>query len=101
MRGLTDSAAAATEAREEAGVTGKVRGKPLGTYLYWKRGEAHFDLVEVAVYRLDVTRQLTDWRERGERTTKWMSLSEATEAVQETGLQDILTALHARLTRAA
>ncbi len=101
MRGLSDCAAAATEAREEAGVTGKVRSKPLGTYLYWKRREAHVDLVEVAVYRLDVTRQLTHWRERGERAAKWMSLSEAAAAVQEPGLQDILEALQARLTRVA
>ncbi len=101
MPGLADSAAAAVEAREEAGVTGKVRAKPLGSYLYWKRREAHFDLVEVMVYRLDVTRQLTDWRERGERVARWMPLADAAEAVQEPGLQAILAALQARLAKAA
>jgi len=101
MRGLADCDAAATEAREEAGVTGKVRGKALGTYLYWKRREVHFDLVEVTVYRLDVTGQLGKWRERGEREARWMALSEAAEAVQEPGLQTIMTALEAKLAKAA
>ncbi len=101
MPGLSDPDAAATEAREEAGVTGKVHGKPLGTYLYWKRREAHFDLVDVTVYRLDVDRQLAAWRERGERTARWMSLSEAAEEVQEPGLQAILMSLDTRLSQVA
>ncbi len=101
MTGLRDADAAAAEAREEAGVTGKIVGKPLGSYLYWKRREAHFDLVEVTVYRLDVRGQLGKWRERGQRTIRWMSLPEAAEAVLEPGLQGMLLSLDARLSTAA
>jgi 8-oxo-dGTP pyrophosphatase MutT (NUDIX family) len=101
MPGLSDPDAAATEAREEAGVTGKIHSKPLGAYLYWKRRAAHFDLVEVTVYRLDVRAQLDTWRERGERQARWMPLPEAAEAVQEPGLQGILIALDTQLSRVA
>ena len=101
MPGLSDPEAAATEAREEAGLTGKIHHKPLGTYLYWKRREAHFDLVEVTVYRLDVRGQLDKWRERGERTVRWTSLPEAAEDVQEPGLQGILMSLDTRLSKVA
>ena len=37
MKGHADHDAAATEAREEAGLIGKVRRKPIGKYTYWKR----------------------------------------------------------------
>ena len=101
MPGLSDADAAATEAREEAGLTGKIHHKPLGTFLYWKRREAHFDLIEVTVYRLDVRGQLDKWRERGERTARWMPLAEAAEEVLEPGLKSILTSLDTRLSKVA
>jgi len=101
MPGLGNADAAATEAREEAGVTGKIHRKPLGAYLYWKRREAHFDLVEVTVYRLDVRGQLDTWREHGQRTARWMSLPDAAEAVLEPGLQGLLTSLDTRLSKVA
>lgn len=101
MPGLSDPDSAAAEAREEAGVVGKIHHKPLGRYLYWKRREAHFDLLEVAVYRLDVGGQLKTWRERHERAARWMTLPDAAEAVQEPGLQGILMSLETRLSKVA
>jgi 8-oxo-dGTP pyrophosphatase MutT (NUDIX family) len=101
MPGLSDPDAAATEAREEAGLTGKIHHRPLGSYLYWKRREAHFDLIDVTVYRLDVLGQLDSWRERDQRTARWMTLPEAAEAVQEPGLLGILMTLDAQLSKVA
>jgi 8-oxo-dGTP pyrophosphatase MutT (NUDIX family) len=50
MKGRTDHEAAAVEAREEAGVVGKVHCKSVGKYIYWKRLADQFRLVEVDVY---------------------------------------------------
>jgi hypothetical protein len=67
---------AAIEAREEAGVVGKVHRKPIGKYTYWKRLADQFRLVEVEVYPLEVSRQLETWREKQTRQMAWLSLNE-------------------------
>src|SRR4051794_13659639 len=64
MKGLKDHLAAAVEAEQEAGLYGKVNKRPVGSYLYWKRLEAKFDLVRVTVFRLDVEGSHLSWRER-------------------------------------
>jgi hypothetical protein len=58
MKGHKDYIAARIEAKQEAGVTGNPRKQPIGTFLYWKRREEQFDLVNVAVYPLDATKTL-------------------------------------------
>jgi len=50
MKGRDDHNAVAIEAREEAGLIGKVRRKPIGKYSYWKRLGDQFRLVKVDVY---------------------------------------------------
>jgi 8-oxo-dGTP pyrophosphatase MutT (NUDIX family) len=37
MKGRSDPEAAAQEAREEAGLEGKISRKSIGSYSYWKR----------------------------------------------------------------
>src|SRR4051794_15159255 len=54
MKGIKDPNAAAIEAEQEAGLYGKISKSAVGTYLYWKRRQAHFDLVRVSVYPLHV-----------------------------------------------
>jgi 8-oxo-dGTP pyrophosphatase MutT (NUDIX family) len=93
MKGLSDREAAAVEAEQEAGVTGKVSKKPLGTFDYWKRRLDRFDLVRVTVYRLKVRKELATWKEKGERQVRWMSLEDAATAVDEPGLEAILKGL--------
>jgi 8-oxo-dGTP pyrophosphatase MutT (NUDIX family) len=98
MKGRTNSQAAAQEALEEAGVAGRVRKKPLGKYLYWKRTQANFELCEVSVYALEVKRQLETWREKDQRQARWFALEEAADRVEEPGLSAILRALQSKET---
>ncbi len=82
--------AAQQEAKEEAGLIGKVKHKPLGRYRYWKRFGDHFGLVEVDVYPLKVREQLHDWPERSERVYKWMPANDAALLVDEPQLVSLL-----------
>ncbi|KQU54758.1 NUDIX hydrolase [Bosea sp. Leaf344] len=83
IKGLKDHDAAAREALEEAGVIGKVRKKPFGRYNYWKRMPDHFQLCNVTLYLLQVERQLEQWAEREQRTSRWLSPEDAALLVDE------------------
>ena len=96
MKGRKPWEAAAKEALEEAGVVGRPRKRPIGSYLYFKRRQAHFDLCRVDVYLLAFAKQLETWREMGQRETKWFGLKEAAELVEETGLVGLLEKLDAK-----
>ena len=91
MKGKSDAQAAAQEAYEEAGLDGRIAGKPVGDYPYLKRlksGAAR--PVTVDVYPLEVTGEHAAWPEKGQRTLKWMSPIEAALAVQEPELRDLI-----------
>lgn len=90
---LKDHDAAAREAREEAGIVGRVRKKPIGQYEYWKRMQDHFVLCEVTLYRLDARRQLADWQEQSQRRSHWFKLEDAADIVDEPGLKALLRSL--------
>jgi 8-oxo-dGTP pyrophosphatase MutT (NUDIX family) len=90
MKGRKPYEAAAQEALEEAGVVGRPSRKPVGTYSYFKRREAHFDFCAVDVYLLMVDKQRKTWREKDERDTRWFTLDEAATLVQEPGLIALL-----------
>ncbi len=92
MRGHKDWDAARIEAEEEAGVSGTVARKPIGSYLYWKRRIEKFDLVRVNVYRLDVLRHLAAWKEAAERRVEWFPAEVAAEMVDEPGLAALISA---------
>ena len=77
MKGLKDHKAAAREALEEAGVIGTPGRDPIGSYLYWKRRERHFDLCRVAVYLLEVDRELEVWPEQNQRRRRWFGIPQA------------------------
>jgi 8-oxo-dGTP pyrophosphatase MutT (NUDIX family) len=83
---LNDAAAAAREAREEAGVVGKVKSPPIGKYLHHKRDGCH----EVAVYELQVRSQRRTWPERHVRKRRWVSVSEACTLTSQPGLRTLL-----------
>ena len=85
---------AAREACEEAGVRGKVRKQPVGTYRYDKRLTAKKTVCcEVVVFLLDVEQELDDWPEKGQRERRWMTPSEAAHLVSELSLAEILMRL--------
>lgn len=91
MKGRTDSAAAAQEAYEEAGLDGIITHTPAGDYEYLKRlknGAAK--LVKVDVYPLQVTGERDTWPEKGQRALQWMPPVEAALAVQEPDLRDLI-----------
>ena len=90
MKGKKNWAAAAQEAKEEAGVIGRTEKKPVGSFLYFKRRSGSFDLIEVEVYVLHYEKRLSAYREKGQRDTKWFPLDEAAERVEETGLAQLL-----------
>jgi 8-oxo-dGTP pyrophosphatase MutT (NUDIX family) len=96
MKGRKPWEAAAREALEEAGVVGRPYKKPIGSYVYFKRQQAHFDVCKVDVYVLAFARQLDTWREIGQREAKWFGLAEAAELVEEPGLVALLHELAAK-----
>ena len=94
MKGRDGAGAAAREAYEEAGVKGKVAAGPVGDYDYDKRLESGETVpVNVAVYRLDVTREMKKWPERDQRTRRWFPAAEAAELVDEPGLRELIASL--------
>jgi 8-oxo-dGTP pyrophosphatase MutT (NUDIX family) len=93
IKGKKDHQAAAVEAREEAGVIGKIRKKPVGRYIYWKRMSDHFALCKVTLYLLEVEDRLDHWAEHGQRQSHWFSLEDAAEMVDEPGLKAVLRGL--------
>lgn len=93
IKGHADHEAAAIEAREEAGVLGRVSPEPVGLYEYSKRVEGRAVRIAVTVYRLDVEQQLSRWREKGQRRLVWMPLVDALTRVGELGLVPIFKSL--------
>ena len=85
-RKLNDAAAAAREAREEAGVVGQVKTTSVGKYLHQRRSGFH----EVAVYELEVSRQRRKWPECRTRKRRWVTVQEACNLTSQPGLRNLL-----------
>lgn len=91
QHGATPAQAAATEAWEEAGATGKVSTVCLGIYSYDKDMEDDVELpCVVALFPLKVKRLDADWPEMKKRRRRWFSLKKAAELVREPELASIL-----------
>lgn len=94
MEGKTLSAAAATEAWEEAGVEGRMQEAELGRYRYDKEQEPGFSVpVEVRVFLMEAERLRSDFPESKQRKRRWFPPAEAARMVAEPGLREILLAL--------
>ncbi len=98
MKGRKDHEAAAQEAFEEAGITGRIRKHPIGAYTYRKRTGKTFEACRVMVYRLDVDTEVPHWAEGSQRTRRWFALPEAAKVVSEPGLASMILTLDARET---
>lgn len=92
-KGMKDREAAAREALEEAGLTGKISRRPIGRYRYFKRTLDSFQPCEVAVYRLDVQGEQPTWDEQGQRQRAWFSPQVAAHLVDEPELKLLLLGL--------
>ena len=102
MSGAAPHVAAAQEAEEEAGVVGPVCPTPLGSYRYRKRrGSGASLMMDVDVFPLAVTRELSSWKEQQERERRWFTLSEAADAVEEPDLRDLIRSFGASEFKAA
>lgn len=95
-RGVRDNKAAAEEAREEAGILGRIAKKPLGTYTYDKRRPDGSIPVKVKVYVLEVEQELDEWPERAERERVWCTPDKAAASVDEPELADLIRELGAK-----
>jgi 8-oxo-dGTP pyrophosphatase MutT (NUDIX family) len=96
MKGRKAHLAAAREALEEAGVTGRIARKPAGSYGYLKRLKNGAPLeCRVQVFPLKVERQRKSWPERHEREARWFPAGEAAEAVDEPELRALIAAFGA------
>ena len=93
----SDPEAAAEEAREEAGVTGRTAAKSIGSFQYQKRRKKGVvNPVRVDVYLLEVVEELADWPEQEQRRRIWLSPQDAAERVLEPELKAIIAALKGR-----
>lgn len=93
MKGEKPYSVARREALEEAGVVGPVGKNAIGTFHYPKRlADGGVVICEVHVYPLAVEGQRKQWRERRERTQRWVTPDEAARMVQEPELAALLRA---------
>ena len=91
--GLKEHKAAAKEAREEAGIVGRMRKKSIGAYTYTKRMVNGGMPVRVRVFLMAVDRLLDTWPEQTERSREWFTPSQAAAVVQEPELAEIIREL--------
>jgi 8-oxo-dGTP pyrophosphatase MutT (NUDIX family) len=84
--GHTPSEAALLEAWEEAGVVGTLDPEPVGNYVYEKDNIPH----HVLVFRMRVIEVHDVWPERDLREREWLTVAEAIERVEESGLRELL-----------
>lgn len=89
-RGLAAPAVAAKEAFEEAGLSGAVGTDPVGTFRFRSLTRGADASCTVTVYPLLVERQADDWREKGQRDTRWCTPDEAASLVREPDLAALL-----------
>lgn len=91
MPGLTEFAAAAVEAEEEAGITGVISATPIGTYPYVKAlSNGRSMVMTVAVYPLLVTHEADTWKEQHQRTRRWFAVDDAVAQVDEAELKVLI-----------
>lgn len=98
--GMSLAQSAATEALEEAGVTGTIADEPIGRYHYLKEKNGSALPCVVEVFSLFVTGEQASWVEKEKRQKLWLPAEQTAAKVAETGLRRILTGF-ARARKAA
>lgn len=91
MHNQTPAAAAATEAWEEAGLTGNAHDTCLGVYSYTKaRGKRTLPIL-VMVYPVHVHNVHSHWPEAHQRKRRWMTPAKAARKLDEPALKHIVS----------
>ncbi len=90
---IRDCKAAAREAREEAGVKGKILREAIGTYRYIKRELGNGALIEVRVFLLKVSKRCKRWPEKRERRRAWFDIEDAASRVSDPELSILIALL--------
>ncbi len=90
---LVDYRAAAREARQEAGVKGKIGRQAIGCYQYVKPELGEATPVDVAVYLLAVSKQCKRWPEKSQRQRAWFGVLDAAGKIQEPELSALIGGL--------
>jgi ADP-ribose pyrophosphatase YjhB (NUDIX family) len=89
---------AAHEAIEEAGVSGILDKKSIGTYSYEKRlSDGSVVNCHVKVFALEVKRQMPRWKEQRQRRRKWFEAGKAATAIKQSELSAIITRLGSKV----
>lgn len=91
--GVKDHRAAAEEAREEAGITGKIQKQSIGSYTYQKRMPQGCVPVRVKVFLLEVEDELDEWPESAQRERVWCTPRKAAKSVDEPELAELIMGL--------
>jgi 8-oxo-dGTP pyrophosphatase MutT (NUDIX family) len=92
---IKDCKAAAREARQEAGVKGKIFRDAIGTYRYIKRELGSGVLIEVRVFLLKVSKRCKRWPEKHERRRAWFDIEAAASKVSDPELSTLIDMLRA------
>jgi 8-oxo-dGTP pyrophosphatase MutT (NUDIX family) len=92
-KGLKGHKAAAREAKEEAGVKGKIGQKPVGCFRYVKAERSAGGPIDVTVFLLSVRKEFKRWPESGQRQRAWFAIESAAAQVQEPELSSIIKGL--------
>ena len=87
--GLTSKESAVKEAREEAGIEGKIAEKSIGTYDYRKWGGT----CTVEVFPMKVMSALEEWPEAAVRRREWLTVEAAAKRVDEAPLKKLIRRL--------
>jgi 8-oxo-dGTP pyrophosphatase MutT (NUDIX family) len=94
MKDMQPWEAAATEALEEAGVSGRISREPFGSYSYQKRLDGGRSvLCRVKVYPMIVAEMRKTWKEKSERRRAWFRVGKAAKMVDEPELAALLRSL--------
>lgn len=98
---LKDFEAAAREARQEAGVTGKISSEPIGTYRYRKLEPGMTRTMDVDVFLLKVKKEKKSWSEQHQRQRAWFAIEVASRRVREPKLRALIRSLADKPRRSA
>lgn len=96
VEGLPAWEVAAKEAFEEAGVEGRVEPHAIGTYRAWKTRGVRRSAIEVEMFPLQVTRQVEDWPENGQRYRHWATVAEARRLLTDKRLVEFIEIISRR-----
>lgn len=98
MKGKADHEAAAIEAYEEAGLTGAMGERPIGSFQYRKFEDGgHGEAVRVDVYLMRVEAQRADWPERDQRMSLWCDIDETLIILDEPDLARLISSIRDQL----